>query len=85
MVELGPRQFDENHQFGAAIASVASDLVVVGRTNRKALVAGAGSVVGSGLRIVVLPHREQAVQWVRGQAEPGDVVLYENDLPDHYP
>ncbi len=85
MVELGERQFDENRRFGAAIASVASDLVVVGRTNREALLEGAGSVVGSGLRIVVLPHREEAVEWVRGQMEPGDVVLYENDLPDHYP
>jgi UDP-N-acetylmuramoyl-tripeptide--D-alanyl-D-alanine ligase len=85
MVELGPRQFDENRQFGAAVASVASDLVVVGRTNRGALLEGAGSVAGSGLRIVVLPHREEAVEWVRGQLEPGDVVLYENDLPDHYP
>jgi len=25
------------------------------------------------------------VEWVRSQLGPGDAVLYENDLPDHYP
>jgi len=25
------------------------------------------------------------VAWVSGQVGPGDVVLYENDLPDHFP
>jgi hypothetical protein len=29
--------------------------------------------------------REDAVRWVRAQLAAGDVVLYENDLPDHYP
>ncbi len=29
--------------------------------------------------------RRQAVDWVREHLGPGDVVLYENDLPDHYP
>ena len=26
-----------------------------------------------------------AVEWVRATLTDGDVVLYENDLPDHYP
>jgi len=25
------------------------------------------------------------VAWVAEQVGPGDVVLYENDLPDHFP
>jgi hypothetical protein len=25
------------------------------------------------------------VAWVREHLGPGDAVLYENDLPDHYP
>jgi UDP-N-acetylmuramoyl-tripeptide--D-alanyl-D-alanine ligase len=29
--------------------------------------------------------REDAVAWVRTTLGPGDAVLYENDLPDHYP
>ena len=29
--------------------------------------------------------REEAVRWVRAHLQTGDAVLYENDLPDHYP
>ena len=87
MVELGPRQFEENRRFGAACAATADDLVVVGRTNRRALVAGAavGSDRPDAPRVVRVAHRERAVGWVRSHLGPGDTVLYENDLPDHYP
>ncbi len=84
MVELGRRQADENRRFGAEAARVATDLLVVGRTNRRALEAGAASV-GGGCRVVRTATRDEAVAWVRATLGPGDVVLYENDLPDHYP
>jgi len=80
MVELGPRQRVENRAFAAAAAEVATDLVVVGRTNRRALLAG-----GAPLHPTVVGTREEAVAWVRAHLGPGDAVLYENDLPDHYP
>ncbi len=83
MVELGPRQAEENRAFGAAAALAATDLVVVGRTNRRALVAG--SSVPDGARLHLAADREEAVAWVRTTLAPGDAVLYENDLPDHYP
>jgi len=96
MVELGPRQAEENARFAAAVATTADDLVVVGRTNRRALLAGARTAVGGGtaggggtsggtLRCVVVGRRDQAVAWVRDHLGAGDIVLYENDLPDHYP
>jgi UDP-N-acetylmuramoyl-tripeptide--D-alanyl-D-alanine ligase len=80
MVELGPRQFEENCLFAQAVVKSGSDLVVVGRTNRAALAAGAGR---NG--VVRLRTREDAVRWVRQHLSRGDAVLYENDLPDHYP
>lgn len=80
MVELGPLQDQENEAFGAAAVSVATDFVVVGRTNRRALVRGAHA-----LHPVELRTREEAVRWVRTHLGTGDAVLYENDLPDHYP
>jgi len=83
MVELGPRQAEENERFGEAAGTVATDVVVVGRTNRRALTAGvrrAGSA-----RLHVVDRREEAVAWVRSVVGHGDVVLYENDLPDHFP
>jgi len=83
MVELGPRQGDENARFGAQAAAVATDVVVVGRTNRRALVRGARH--GAGARVVTVATRQRATAWVREQLGHGDVVLYENDLPDHYP
>jgi UDP-N-acetylmuramoyl-tripeptide--D-alanyl-D-alanine ligase len=79
MVELGRRQFDENRAFAQAAAAVATDLVVVGWTNRAALRAGAPPLVP-----VCVPTRDQAVEWVRANLGQGDAVLYENDLPDHY-
>ena len=82
MVELGSRQFSENALFGRAAAERASDLLVVGKTNRRALVEGARDGAAT---VTVLSSRQEAVEWVRSQLGPGDAVLYENDLPDHYP
>ncbi len=39
----------------------------------------------SGFRVRRVRHRDAAVAWVREHLGPGDAVLYENDLPDHYP
>ena len=85
MVELGARQIEENRSFGAAIAGVADEVLIVGRTNRRALLAGVTSVPGSVVGVTLVDHRDQAVAWVREHLGPGDAVLYENDLPDHYP
>jgi UDP-N-acetylmuramoyl-tripeptide--D-alanyl-D-alanine ligase len=83
MVELGRLQQKENARFAKSVGAVATDLVVVGRTNRRALLEGAREQAG--LCVVEVPTREAAVSWVRANVGPGDVVLFENDLPDHYP
>jgi UDP-N-acetylmuramoyl-tripeptide--D-alanyl-D-alanine ligase len=85
MVELGARQFDENRRFGAAMAAVATDALIVGRTNRRALLAGLASAPDSRTTVRLMSSRQKAVEWVREHLVEGDVVLYENDLPDHYP
>jgi len=82
MVELGRDQFDQNLTFAAESASLADDLVIVGRTNRDALLEGSAK---GGASVTVVISREEAVDWVRQNLGPGDAVLYENDLPDHYP
>jgi UDP-N-acetylmuramoyl-tripeptide--D-alanyl-D-alanine ligase len=79
MVELGPRQPGENRAFAEAVGREATDLVIVGQTNRRALRAGSPP-----LHPVTVRTREDAVAWVRATLGPGDAVLYENDLPDHY-
>ena len=82
MVELGDTQQTENEAFARAAAGIATDLVVVGHTNRDALLRGA---VGSAANVVALATRDEAVEWARSNLGDGDAVLYENDLPDHYP
>ena len=82
MVELGTLQRAENREFAVAADDHATDLVIVGLTNRKPLLAGAAH---RDIRVHLVPTRDQAVAWVRATLTEGDVVLYENDLPDHYP
>jgi UDP-N-acetylmuramoyl-tripeptide--D-alanyl-D-alanine ligase len=139
MVELGERQHPENVAFAAAVRRMATDLVIVGFTNRRALLEGAGEHnvrisgwragaggytiapdeededdeeeegvdrPGSGIeggdgskgarakadaeqpehaaQVVLVGSRDEAVGWVRANLGEGDVVLYENDLPDHF-
>jgi len=83
MVELGAIQAQRNEELGLAIAEAgAATLVVVGRTNGTALSRGAA---GGRTEIVRVDTREHGVALVEQRAVPGDVVLFENDLPDHYP
>jgi UDP-N-acetylmuramoyl-tripeptide--D-alanyl-D-alanine ligase len=79
MVELGPVQVERNRQLGQLVSERGATLVAVGLTNRKALVEGGGDSTQTFLT------RDDAVRFVTGEAGPSDVILYENDLPDHYP
>ena len=80
MVELGPDQDEANRAFAAAVAKADAVLVVVGWTNRRALVTGAADG-----EIVTVRSRAAAREWVRSSLTAGDGVLWENDLPSHYP
>lgn len=83
MVEMGPVQVERNAELARVAAHAgAATLVVVGRTNRDALVRGAA---GSATTVVERPDRASAVAAVSERTGPGDVVVFENDLPDHYP
>jgi len=82
MVELGDRQRTENIEFGRLAATTADTVIIIGRTNRAALLEGSRSGTAE---VVVVANRGEAVQWARNNLEAGDAVLYENDLPDHFP
>jgi UDP-N-acetylmuramoyl-tripeptide--D-alanyl-D-alanine ligase len=82
MVELGPRQKAENFAFAQRASEESDVLLIVGRTNRVSLTEGASNGSAS---VTVVSSREDAVAWVRDNLSEGDAVLYENDLPDHYP
>ncbi len=87
MVELGPRQAAENEALGRYAAGVATHLVIVGLTNKRALAQGARRATeeGAKMEVILVSSRPKAVEWVREHLGEGDAVLYENDLPDHFP
>tara|TARA_R110000868_G_scaffold408293_5_gene691012 strand:- start:44514 stop:46106 length:1593 start_codon:yes stop_codon:yes gene_type:complete len=85
MVELGDIEFEENKRFGKAIAKANLDLVVlVGEERAKPIQEGIkeNSVLMDNVRVV--NSLFEANDIVRAFAKPGDVILYENDLPDVY-
>ncbi|MGZ5385474.1 MAG: Mur ligase family protein, partial [Acidimicrobiia bacterium] len=82
MMELGPMQREANAVFASEVIASGAELVIVGRTNRAALLAGARSAGGEAVSVA---SRAQALEQLTGNLRAGDAVLWENDLPDHYP
>ena len=86
MVELGPVQVERNRAFGAAIGAANGLLFAVARTNRAALLAGyASTATSEAPGAIAVDTREAAVARAVEAAGDRGVILYENDLPDHYP
>lgn len=86
MVELGPVQAERNRAFGAAIGAANGLLLAVARTNRAALLAGyASTATSEAPGAIAVDAREFAVARAVEAAGDRGVILYENDLPDHYP
>ncbi|HJR44987.1 MAG TPA: UDP-N-acetylmuramoyl-tripeptide--D-alanyl-D-alanine ligase [Actinomycetota bacterium] len=82
IIELGPLQAEANAEFGRQAATVADTVIFVARLNRDALVTGAGEVDDA--EVIVVDSLEEATRRMQGLLGPGDVVLFENDLPDQY-
>ena len=82
MVELGNMQRQRNSEFAASVTARGGRLLAVGRTNRAALQSGADT---SEHPVLVYDRREVAVKAALDLAGERGVILYENDLPDHYP
>lgn len=79
MVELGSVQFKRNSQLAQLIVQSGADLVIVGRTNRKALLEGSEG------KAKFFNTRPEAVSYAMKAFTDSGIILYENDLPDHYP
>jgi UDP-N-acetylmuramoyl-tripeptide--D-alanyl-D-alanine ligase len=83
MVELGDLQRTANEEFGRQAAAVADTLIVVARLNRDAIVTGARGA-GTDVNVIVVDSLGAATEELKGLLGAGDVVLFENDLPDQY-
>jgi UDP-N-acetylmuramoyl-tripeptide--D-alanyl-D-alanine ligase len=82
MVELGHVQAERNEAFATSVSALGGHLFAIARTNRAALVKGAASGPGT---VRIFDRRTEAVAAALDQAGDRGVILYENDLPDHYP
>ena len=84
MVELGKEQFQANFEAGKMIARVADVFVLMNETNKEALLRGALSGGMAKERIYFAKTRAEQKILLKNLLEKGDVVLFENDLPDNY-
>jgi UDP-N-acetylmuramoyl-tripeptide--D-alanyl-D-alanine ligase len=84
MVELAEREFDENRAFGRRAAGVCDAVVVVGRQRAAPLVAGLRDGGFPDERLYVVSDLAEATGRLNTLVRSGDVVLFENDLPDTY-
>jgi UDP-N-acetylmuramoyl-tripeptide--D-alanyl-D-alanine ligase len=84
-VEMGTKQYENNRAFGRDIAKAEPDGVyVINEVNRKAIVEGLteGGYPEAQLRCVA--SFSEAMSELQPKLKAGDVMLYENDLPDSF-
>ena len=83
-VEMGESQYRNNRELGQNIATAADVAVVVNRINRQAIVQGLCENSLSEDNILQTDSFAEASAYLAGVLRAGDVVLYENDLPDSF-
>ena len=84
MVELGTSEQELNHEFGRQMAKACNIAVLVGNKRTQPIYEGLleeGFNADDILRVNTLA---EASDFIAKTTRPGDVVLFENDLPDHY-
>ncbi len=79
IIELGELQESANREFGRQAGAVADHLLVVARVNRDAIVAGAK---GGRAQVETFDTLAAATERMSQILRAGDIVLFENDLPD---
>ena len=84
MVELGAEEARYNEEFGQAMADAVDVAVLVGKRHTEPIQKGLTEKGFPPESIHVVASLDEAIRVVNGILRPGDVVMYENDLPDHY-
>lgn len=77
MVELGERSQEEHRKIAGLIAKICDYVILVGRESTKYLQKYLKDYY-------LFPSLSGAQEFVQALAKEGDVILYENDLPDIY-
>ncbi|HEX8744931.1 MAG TPA: UDP-N-acetylmuramoyl-tripeptide--D-alanyl-D-alanine ligase [Thermoleophilaceae bacterium] len=84
MVELGAREEEENRRFGERAAGVCDLVVLVGPEQTRPIRAGLESAGFAADALHVVADAGEAQALLARTTRRGDVVLFENDLPDLY-
>jgi len=83
-IELGRQETPSNRRLGSDIAAVAHLALLIGEKRTRPIKEG---LLENGMRpenILVFAGLNEANRYIQETFGPGDVLLYENDLPDHY-
>jgi UDP-N-acetylmuramoyl-tripeptide--D-alanyl-D-alanine ligase len=84
MIELGAQQYELNKTFGKQIAGACDYVILVGPKQTEAIQEGLRESGYPDDQLYVARNLEDANGHLRPLLKAGDVVLYENDLPDTY-
>jgi UDP-N-acetylmuramoyl-tripeptide--D-alanyl-D-alanine ligase len=84
MVELGVEQDDWNEKFGAKAAKVCDFVILVGTRQTAAIRRGLDGAGFAADRVTSVRNLNDGLEALKGIVRAGDVVLFENDLPDLY-
>ena len=84
MVELGVEQEAWNEKLGARAAEVCDFVILVGSRQTAPIRRGLEGRGFSADRLVSVANLNEGLEALKGIVRSGDVVLFENDLPDLY-
>ncbi|TWH82609.1 Mur ligase family protein [Sedimentibacter saalensis] len=84
MVELGEIEEEENEKFGENIAKVCDIAILVGKKRTTPIYNGLKRKTFNEDNLYVVNSLDEASELMKTLTKVGDVVLFENDLPDTY-
>lgn len=84
MVELGGEEAAFNRKFGEQMAKSVDVAILVGKKHTQPIVEGLKNAGFPQENIHVVGNLEESTTLLHSMMKAGDVVLYENDLPDNY-
>ncbi|MBR0464967.1 MAG: UDP-N-acetylmuramoyl-tripeptide--D-alanyl-D-alanine ligase [Clostridia bacterium] len=84
MVEQGAEEEELNRRFGAQMVGVCDVVILVGKKHTRPIVEGLMSAGMDEHNMYLAADLDEATAFLGKIARPGDVILFENDLPDNY-
>ena len=84
MVELGDKHDEEHAWLGEAAARAVDIALVVTPGRIDSFVSAFERAADSGTALFRFDRQAEAEAWLKANAQPGDVVVFENNLPDLY-